>query len=217
MMGRMDINLLVLNVGNSRLAIGILDGKLEFSTRVPHEHRAAWPGKIADAWSRVNASGDAAVAGANVNPAMIESLEHVVERATGKKIEWVGSDLDVPIPVLTEQPAETGIDRVLNVAAAYERMQKACVVVDAGTALTMDVCNDRGEFLGGAIAPGSGMMLDALHERTAKLPACSWKRRWNRSAAIRSRRSCRACSRVSAGWSRNWSKATPPSWAPGPT
>jgi type III pantothenate kinase len=170
----MDINLLVLNVGNSRLAIGgFVDGKLEFSTRVPHEHRAVWPGKIADAWKRVSATGDAAVAGANVNPAMIESLEHVVEKATEKKIEWVGRDLDVPIPVLTENPKETGIDRILNVAAAFEQMQKACVVVDAGTALTVDVCNDRGEFLGGAITAGAGMMLDTLHQHTAKLPRIS--------------------------------------------
>ncbi len=44
------------------------------------------------------------------------------------------------------------------------------VVVDAGTAITVDVCNDAGEFLGGAIAPGAGMQLDALHEHTAKLP-----------------------------------------------
>ena len=43
-------------------------------------------------------------------------------------------------------------------------------VVDAGTAITVDYCNDRGEFVGGAIAPGVSMMLDALHERTARLP-----------------------------------------------
>jgi type III pantothenate kinase len=55
-------------------------------------------------------------------------------------------------------------------AAAYEQLGKACIVVDAGTALTISCCNDKGEFLGGAIAPGASMMLDALHDRTAKLP-----------------------------------------------
>jgi type III pantothenate kinase len=49
-------------------------------------------------------------------------------------------------------------------------MGKACVVVDAGTALTVSVCNDDGAFLGGAIAPGAGMQLQALHDRTASLP-----------------------------------------------
>jgi type III pantothenate kinase len=53
-------------------------------------------------------------------------------------------------------------------------MEKACVVVDAGTAITVDCCNDNGDFLGGSIAPGVEMMLDALHEKTAKLPRISF-------------------------------------------
>jgi type III pantothenate kinase len=56
------------------------------------------------------------------------------------------------------------------VAAAYEQMAKACVVVDAGTAVTVDCCNDTGDFLGGAIAPGARTMLQSLHEKTARLP-----------------------------------------------
>ena len=70
----------------------------------------------------------------------------------------------------TDAPAQTGVDRVLNIAAAYEQMGKACVVVDAGTAVTVDCCDDSGAFLGGAIAPGVSLMLDALHEKTAALP-----------------------------------------------
>src|SRR6185437_955999 len=76
----------------------------------------------------------------------------------------------LPISVLTDEPELTGVDRILNVAAAYEQMGNACVVVDAGTALTIDACNDSGEFLGGAIAPGAALMLDSLHEKTARLP-----------------------------------------------
>jgi len=52
----------------------------------------------------------------------------------------------LPIKVLTKQPEQTGIDRVLNIAAAYEQMGKACVVVDAGTAVTVDCCNEAGGF-----------------------------------------------------------------------
>jgi type III pantothenate kinase len=64
---------------------------------------------------------------------------------------------------------------VLNVAAAFEQMGKGCVVVDAGTAITVDCCNDQGQFLGGSISPGVNMMLDALHEHTAKLPRVEFK------------------------------------------
>jgi type III pantothenate kinase len=167
----MDINLLVLNVGNSRLAIGVFAaGNLEFVTRVPHEHRAQWPGKLADAWARIKDRDGAAIAGASVNPPMLETIEHTVQQATHQAVEWVGREIDLPIKVATDNPQETGVDRVLNVAAAYEQMGKACCVVDAGTALTVDCCDDTGTFLGGAIAPGAQLMLNALHEHTAKLP-----------------------------------------------
>ena len=171
MIRNMDINLLVLDVGNTRLGIGVfIAGKLEFSTRIAHAHRPLWPGKIADAWSKIKDLPDPAVAGSSVHPALIESLEHVVMQGTHQRIQWVGRDIDLPIKVATENPAATGVDRVLNISAAYELMGKSCAVVDAGTALTIDVCDDQGVFLGGAIAPGASMMLASLHEKTASLP-----------------------------------------------
>ncbi len=168
----MDINLLVLNAGNSRLAIGVfVGGELTYVNRVAHEQRSEWPARIAEAWAKISESESAAVAGASVNPALVELLEHAVDQATGRKVQWVGRDIDLPINVLTDEPTETGVDRVLNVAAAYEQMGKGCVVVDAGTAVTVDCCTDKGEFLGGAIAPGASLQLAALHEHTARLRA----------------------------------------------
>jgi type III pantothenate kinase len=167
----MDINLLVLNAGNSRLAIGVFTaGELTYVNRVTHDQRGEWPARIKEAWLKIADAEGAAVAGATVNPPLIEPLEHAVEQATGEKIQWVGRDINLPIKVLTDEPSETGVDRVLNVAAAYEQMGKACVVVDAGTAVTVDCCNDTGDFLGGAIAPGVSVQIDALNEKTAKLP-----------------------------------------------
>jgi type III pantothenate kinase len=167
----MDINLLTLNLGNSRLAIGVFEaGSLKNVVRLPVTEQAAWPSAIAAAWKMISATQRPAIAGAGVNSGLIAPLDHVVKKQTDRKIRWVGRDLDLPIEVRTEVPAQTGIDRVLNVAAAFEQLEKACVVVDAGTAVTVDFCNDRGEFLGGAIAPGTRLMLKALHEGTAALP-----------------------------------------------
>ncbi len=167
----MEINLLVLNVGNSRLALGTFAaGELSGVARVPHAQQGDWEGIIGNAWQRVNGRDPVAIVAASVNPALDEPLERAVEQAAGRDIVWVGRDLELPIKVLTDQPEQTGVDRVLNVAAAYEQIGKACVVVDAGTAVTVDCCNDAGEFLGGAILPGVSLMLDALHEKTAKLP-----------------------------------------------
>ena len=178
----MDINLLVVNVGNSRLAIGVFSqGELTHVRRLTHDQRAEWQGALADAWGQLtggpgghggagNVAG-AGVAGASVNPAANEAVEHLVMQATGQPVQWVGREIDLPIAVQGDAPGETGVDRVLGVAAAYEQIGKSCVVVDAGTALTVNCCDDKGNFLGGAIAPGAAMMLDALHNNTARLPA----------------------------------------------
>lgn len=167
----MDINLLVLNLGNSRLAVGAFAaGELGGVTRTPNAEREQWAARIGEAWARLAEREGAAVVAASVNPALNEALEHAVEQATGRRTLWVGKDIELPIKVLTDEPEQTGVDRVLNVAAAFEQMGTACAVVDAGTAITIDVCNDAGEFLGGAIAPGAALQLDALHEKIPRLP-----------------------------------------------
>jgi len=170
----MDINLLVINVGNSRIALGaFVAGNLEYVRRIGVDQTADLAGAIAEAWSHVSGTEDPEVAGASVNGGLNALVAAAVEKASGKNIQWVGPDIDLPIKVQTDAPKETGVDRVLAVAAAYEQMQKACVVVDAGTAITVNLCNDNGDFLGGAIAPGASLMLDVLHDNTAQLPQVS--------------------------------------------
>lgn len=171
----MDINVLVVNVGNSRLAIGaFVAGNLEYTRRIPIAHREEFEQALQEAWKHFDGLATAEVAGASVNPLVMEGVEHTLKKITGKSVAWVGRDIDLPIKVKTQSPQQTGVDRVLVVAAAYEMMQKACVVVDAGTAVTVNLCNDAGEFLGGAIAPGASMMLDTLHDNTARLPAVAF-------------------------------------------
>lgn len=162
---------MVLSAGNSRLAIGVFEaGELRQIARVANQDKSAWKRELERAWNLIAKTERPAVAGASVNPKMSEQLDDVVKQVCGEDIEWVGQQLELPIKVLTEEPAETGVDRVLAIAAAYEQLGHACVVVDAGTAITINVCNDKGEFLGGTISPGVTMQLDALHEKTAKLP-----------------------------------------------
>jgi type III pantothenate kinase len=183
----MEINLVVINLGNSRLAVApFRAGELGEVTRVGVEDSAEWAEPIRLAWSQIEGADNSAVVAASVNPKLDAELERVVGDVASRRVVWIGKDpstgsasspqagsvqaLELPIKVLTDEPEQTGIDRVLNVAAAYEQMGKACVVVDAGTAITVDACNDVGEFLGGAIAPGVRLQFDALHEHTAKLP-----------------------------------------------
>jgi type III pantothenate kinase len=167
----MEIDLMVLNLGNSRLGIGTFSaGSLEHVEHAPVASKGDWGPLINRAWQRIANRASPAVAGASVNPKLDDELETLVLKLTNRPIQWVGEELDLPVVVKTAEPTRTGVDRILNVAAAFEQLGKGCVVVDAGTAITIDCCGEKGEFLGGAIAPGVGMMLDALHEKTAELP-----------------------------------------------
>jgi type III pantothenate kinase len=78
--------------------------------------------------------------------------------------------------VLTDNPAEVGADRIVNCVAAFDRFRGPAIVVDMGTATTFDVISPKGEFLGGAIAPGLGISADALFTRAARLPRIDVKK-----------------------------------------
>ncbi|MGA8939243.1 MAG: type III pantothenate kinase [Acidobacteriaceae bacterium] len=73
------------------------------------------------------------------------------------------------LPVLTDNPSEAGADRIVNCVAAYDLLGGPTIVVDMGTATTFDVVSAKGEFVGGAIAPGIGISADALFTRAARL------------------------------------------------
>lgn len=81
-----------------------------------------------------------------------------------------GGKIDAGIAIVTDNPGEVGADRIINSVAAYSRYKKALIIVDFGTAITLDCVSSKGEYIGGAIAPGLGISFDALINQTAKLP-----------------------------------------------
>jgi type III pantothenate kinase len=95
----------------------------------------------------------------------------VAELAQRREIELLVADsTTVPIPIRVDRPAEVGDDRLVNAFAAARLHGTPAIVVDMGTATTFDVVSADGAFLGGAIAPGVGLGVDALATQTAKLP-----------------------------------------------
>lgn len=82
----------------------------------------------------------------------------------------VGRQVPLPMPVKLPDPGAVGVDRICAAAAAYHVKKEPCVVVDFGSAVTVDVVDSEGAFIGGAIAPGLHMQARALHEHTAVLP-----------------------------------------------
>lgn len=107
---------------------------------------------------------------ASVNPPALARLRAVAP-AAGPAAPLVARD-DFPIPIATDvdQPEKVGVDRLLAALAAYRLTGSACVVVDCGTAVTVDAVDAGGTFLGGAIFPGRDMMARALAEGAAQLP-----------------------------------------------
>jgi type III pantothenate kinase len=90
----------------------------------------------------------------------------------GDRVVTIKSRRDIPIQVKVDEPDRVGIDRILNVFAAAGRVKpgQPAIVVDAGSAVTVNLLDESGAFAGGAIFPGLRLMALALHEHTAQLP-----------------------------------------------
>jgi type III pantothenate kinase len=88
----------------------------------------------------------------------------------GKKALFVELGVKTGMAVLVDNPLEVGADRIVNGVAAFHQYGGPCIVVDFGTAITFDAISERGEYLGGVIAPGIGIASEALFARAARLP-----------------------------------------------
>jgi type III pantothenate kinase len=91
------------------------------------------------------------------------------ERYFHGRLLMVSPGIKLGMPVRTDNPREVGADRLMNAVAAYEKVGGACIVVDFGTSINYDVVSADGEYLGGAIAPGVQISMDALTARAARL------------------------------------------------
>jgi type III pantothenate kinase len=112
---------------------------------------------------------DAAIV-SSVVPQLTPEYERLGERYLSGRMLVVGPHLKTGMAIRIDNPRELGSDRLVNAVAAYARYQGACVVADFGTTINFDAVSADGEYLGGVIAPGIEMSLEALHQRTAKLP-----------------------------------------------
>ncbi len=103
---------------------------------------------------------------------VVPSLTAAVEELAGRRSIGLlmASAATVPIPIRTERPAEVGVDRLVNALAAARLHGTPAIVVDFGTATNFDVVAHDGAYIGGALAPGLELAMEALAARTAKLP-----------------------------------------------
>jgi type III pantothenate kinase len=113
---------------------------------------------------------------ASVVPPVESTLRQVCETYFHIEPLFVEPGIKTGMPVLVDNPTELGADRLADCIAAYERYGGPCIVVDFGTATKFEVISERGEYVGGAIAPGLGLSADALFSHAARLSRVDIKR-----------------------------------------
>jgi len=105
----------------------------------------------------------------SVVPPLNGTLAGMAERYFGRKALFVEPGVKTGMAVLVDNPLEVGADRIVNGVAAFQKYGGPCIVVDFGTATTIDVISAKCEYLGGTIIPGIGISADALFGRAARL------------------------------------------------
>jgi type III pantothenate kinase len=173
--------LLALDAGNSNITIGAYEGKrlvAHWRLRTVHE-------QTADEWGILlhNLFGPAgldieSVSGiiiASVVPPIDSTLAFMTERYFHTKAMFVGPRTDLGLTIRYDNPYEVGADRLVNGVAGFQKYGGPCVVVDLGTTINFDVISKDAEYLGGAIAVGIGIAIDALFSKTARLPLVDFR------------------------------------------
>lgn len=169
--------LLAVDVGNTNTVFGLFD--LATDQLVASWRAATRRDRMPDEWFAIlaplfaaagHAPADvAAVIISSVVPSLTTWLTAMSRERLGIEPIIVGIDLPLGIRVGTDMPHAVGADRLVNAVAAFDRYGGPAIVVDFGTATTFDVISTEGEYIGGAIAPGLVISLEALAGRAAKL------------------------------------------------
>src|SRR6267154_4394988 len=168
--------LLAIDVGNTNTVLGVFDAsKLRDSFRVQTEKDRTGDEyglqlKALFDFADLRMSDVHDVIISSVVPPMQFPLEQMCKRFFGKKPLLVGPGIKTGMPVLYDNPREVGADRIVNAVAAYEKWPQGLIIVDFGTATTFDAVSPKGEYLGGAIAPGIAISMEALFQHASKLP-----------------------------------------------
>ena len=169
--------LLVIDVGNSNIAFGIYhDDKLieTFRLRTDETYTFDELGLLISQYlifSKIDREDIKAVMMASVVPKMISTLKEAIRKYFSIEPLVAGGNVKINIKNLYQNPEQTGVDRLINAVQAVRKYGNSLIIIDMGTATTIDAISSNGEFAGGVIMPGIDILSEILAEKTAKLPA----------------------------------------------
>ncbi len=172
--------LLAIDVGNTNIVLGVFDGDQLLTTwrlLTLRERTADEVGlMVTGLFAHENIGRDAidAVVMSSVVPPLTPIMRGMSRRYFGREALVVDPTSNAGMPILYENPAEVGADRIANSIAGYERYGRTSgrplIIADLGTATTFDAVTAAGEYLGGVICPGPQIAAEALFQRAARLP-----------------------------------------------
>jgi type III pantothenate kinase len=171
--------LLAIDVGNTNIVLGVFDQRTlvqSWRLQTLRERTSDELGLLVEglfAHSKIEKSSITGVILGSVVPPLTGTLRLMSQRYFGVPAVVVEPGVNTGMPILYENPAEVGADRIVNAIAAFDicgGKGRPLIVVDFGTATTLDAITAKGEYLGGAICPGVTISADALFQRAARLP-----------------------------------------------
>src|SRR5438874_274519 len=173
--GRLTTMLLAIDLGNTNLTFGLFEGdQLRHDWRLA-TRRDSMPDELGLVMVQLMRqegfdprSVDAVVV-ASVVPPLNSALVQAIDRYFGREPMVVGPGIKTGLKIHYRDPKEVGADRIVAAMAAFKKYGGPLIIIDFGTGTTYDVVSKEGDYLGGAIAPGMGISVDALYERAARL------------------------------------------------
>ncbi|MBW2557956.1 MAG: type III pantothenate kinase [Deltaproteobacteria bacterium] len=168
--------LLAIDVGNSNTVVGLYKGDEllnHWRVRTVVDHTIDEYGMLIlnlYKTSKVGSKSISSIIISCVVPSMLNILEPLCKKYFHITPLIVGPGIKTGMPIFYDNPKEVGADRVVNAVAAHEKYEGNLIVVDFGTATTFDYVTQKGEYLGGCIAPGVVISSEALFEKASKLP-----------------------------------------------
>ena len=168
--------LLVVDIGNTNIVMGVFKGKRLFKDWRIGTNRTGssdeYGSTILNLFTCAKVDPEE-IKGAAIS-CVVPSLQTIFSDAVRKYLEieplTVGPGIKTGMPILYDNPKDVGADRVVNAVSAFEKFKRDLIIIDFGTATTFDYISKKGEYVGGAIAPGIMVSLEALSQRASKLP-----------------------------------------------
>ncbi|NIA17194.1 MAG: type III pantothenate kinase [Planctomycetes bacterium] len=174
------MNIVAIDIGNSNITIGLfLDDTEKFIEKLDGNDTAKLAEVLKKAWNLVPVAKmskekkrDGVIVVGSVKKVWTKQLKEIAKKELNEKVLEIGHGKNIPLPMVmaVDKPEDVGVDRILTAFAAYTVVGDTVAIADFGTAVTIDIVDEKGVFLGGTIIPGFDTSARALKDHTAALP-----------------------------------------------